>query len=354
MTARYIAYTLPFTQPILTSRGSMATKQGYYLVLSQDGATGIGECSYIAGLSIDDMSSYEAVLDAVCGEIDSHLAIFKSTGQIDRTLVHSHPSIAFGLETAILDWLHGGKREIIRGSTFYSGQAQIPINGLVWMGNPDYLLQQITGKSQAGWRCIKIKVGAIDFDTECDLIAGLRAKYASDKIEIRLDANGAFSPTDALARLHRLAQYDIHSIEQPIAAGQIDEMAALCRTSPIPIALDEELIGYTALPEQLLARIRPQYIILKPSLLGGMAASHRWIQAAERLGIGWWATSALESNIGLNAIAQWAWSLAPTLPQGLGTGGLYTRNIPSPLVADRGMLWYDTSRDWDVGTILQP
>ena len=356
--ASYKPYQLQFKKPVLTSRGSMAYKNGYYLIVEQEGTTGVGECSYIEGLSIDDLHSYTDELRSICEDIDDIAYEYYAHWRLPDGLVARYPSIAFGLETALLDLQNGGRHEIIADSAFYTGAQHIPINGLVWMGTEEFMQQQIEQKLAEGFRCIKVKVGAIDFDEECRLTAGIMTRYSREQIEIRLDANGAFTQSDVRDRLRRLAAYDIHSIEQPIKPQQYLLMHELCREAIIPIALDEELIGTYDLmiKTKLLETIRPQYIILKPSLLGGMAACDEWIDIAEQLGISWWATSALEGNIGLNAIAQWVAASSAVSPplgkareryQGLGTGALYTHNVTSPLLIDQGHLQYAPDGKWD-------
>ena len=357
ITARYSPYSLPFKTPVLTSRGSMTHKHGYIIQLEQKGITGTGECSYIEGLSIDSLSDYTAMLDIVSVHIDQIADVYYTKGILPAELLMRFPSIAFGLETALLDLANGGRHEIVKDSAFFKGQEDIPINGLVWMGTDVFMQQQIEQKLTEGFKCIKIKVGAIDFSEECRLIEGIRKNYGADRIEIRLDANGGFNEQNVRERLRMLAQYDIHSIEQPVKPQQYLLMRQLCAEKIIPIALDEELIGTDDknIKAKLLEMILPQYIILKPSLLGGFGASEEWIDLATTMKINWWATSALESNIGLNAIAQWAADLAPRLStkgrggvtvQGLGTGSLYTNNISSPLFIANGLLKYDVKREW--------
>ena len=245
------------------------------------------------------------------------------------------------MEQAFLS-LEAKQEGVLFPSPFTEGQVPIPINGLIWMGDKDYMQQQIREKLSQGFHCIKMKIGAIDFETEYQLLKNIRQEYAPSDIELRVDANGAFSPLEALEKLKRLADLQIHSIEQPIRAGQYEQMARLCEASPLPIALDEELIG-VACPErkkEILQWIRPAYIILKPSLIGGYRGSEEWIDLAEKQGIGWWVTSALEGNVGLSAIAQWTYTLKNPLPQGLGTGSLYTNNFPSSLEVKNGGLWW--------------
>ena len=268
--------------------------------------------------------------------------MFALTGKLNHDMLRPYPSMLFGLETALLSFERGGDQ--LFDTPFARGEEGIPINGLVWMGNYDEMLAQLESKMQEGFRCVKLKIGAIDFDKELDLIRHIRSAYTKEQIELRVDANGGFTPDDAMNRLEQLAKYDIHSIEQPIRQHQWPDMAQLCKNTPLPIALDEELIGVNivSMKEHLLDTIRPQYIILKPSLHGGMTGSREWIRMAKERGIGSWITSALESNVGLNAIAQFAsdvYGPAITMPQGLGTGMLFTDNIPMPLEIKGDQLW---------------
>ena len=362
MKCSFKKYQLTFKKPVLTSRGSMTHKNGYYITIENEGVRGIGECSYIEGLSIDRLDSFEAKLAEVCAAIEDMAAMPDSIGENTEELVDAlynteilpgdlasyYPSMLFGIETALLDLCNGGKHEIVRGSEFFAGKQNIPINGLVWMGSDEFMQQQIEQKLADGFRCIKIKVGAIDFAEECRLIENMRKRYNPEHIEIRLDANGAFTEKNVRERLRILSQYTIHSIEQPVKPQQYLLMHQLCGEQIISIALDEELIGtdQQEMRVKMLEMIRPQYIILKPSLLGGFASCDEWIDIADTLGINWWATSALEGNIGLNAIAQWAASKNTDMVQGLGTGGLYTDNIASPLYMESGHLKYDPSVAW--------
>jgi o-succinylbenzoate synthase len=356
MTASVHPYRLQFKKPVLTSRGSMDYKNGYYIIVENNGIRGIGECSYIEGLSIDRLDTFEKQLTDICSNIDKISDLYYEDSSIPHHLISEYPSIAFGLETALMDLRNGGKRLIIADSKFYQGNQDIPINGLIWMGDDDFMQQQIAEKLTDGFRCIKIKVGAIDFKEECRLIENIRKQYDASQIEIRLDANGGFNEQNVRERLKILSQYTIHSIEQPVKPQQYLLMRSLCMDNIIPVALDEELIGTdrTDFRIKLLETIRPQYIILKPSLLGGLAPCDEWIGIAEKLNVGWWATSALESNIGLNAIAQWAASAvsASTLTgtrsmyQGLGTGSLYVNNIASPLYIEAGHLKYNPAQKW--------
>lgn len=346
MKARHTQINLQFKFPAGTSRGVLLHKPSSFLVLEQDGFTGIGECSTIPDLSIDSMEFYEQKLNEVCKWINNG----NDPENIDLSVF---PSIAFGLETALLDLKANGSKKLFP-SDFIEGKTGIPINGLVWMGDKEFMQNQITEKIAAGYRCIKLKVGALDFETELEIIAGIRQHFSADEIGIRLDANGGFSADDALLKLEKLAKYQIHSIEQPIKQGQLYAMADICKHSPIPIVLDEELIGVKSIDKELIIRkIKPAYIILKPSLLGGFKQSEEWIRMAEKHQVKWWITSALEANIGLNAIAQWTYTLNSELPQGLGTGQLYHNNIPSPLEIRDAKLFYQTKNDWDISAILK-
>ncbi len=308
--------------------------------IQKDQQMGIGECALFRGLSHDDRPDYETVLQRLCIEIN------KSPSDLLKDLI-DYPSIQFGLEQALLSLKQRNKFELFP-SEFTQGKANISINGLIWMGDKDFMKKQIIEKLKDGFTTIKLKIGAIDFQTELNLIKLIRKEFNPDEIEIRVDANGAFLPHEALDKMKRLAEFNLHSIEQPIQQGQIESMAKLCRDTPLPIALDEELIGVVDydLKEQLIDIIKPQYIILKPSLVGGFKGSREWITIAEKYNIQWWITSALESNIGLNAIAQYTYKLKPTLPQGLGTGGLFNNNIEAPLEVVKGSLRYNTQLNW--------
>ncbi|MDA3942123.1 MAG: o-succinylbenzoate synthase [Bacteroidetes bacterium] len=325
--ANFQHHPMIFKRPAGTSRGVLLAKDSWLITLTDGNDTsryGIGEASIIPGLSIDPPEAVEAELTKLCKNIASYPVWLETHGT-------TFPAIRFALETALHDMNYGGN-QIFGETAFTKGEAGITINGLIWMGDAEFMKAQLLEKIKAGFNCIKLKIGALDFEKELALLASIRSKYDADEIEIRLDANGAFAPDKAMNKLEQLAQFNIHSIEQPIKAGQRHEMAALCERSPIPIALDEELIGIhqEAIPA-LLAAIKPQYIILKPSLIGGLEASEHWIEHAEKQNMNWWATSALESNIGLNAIAQWVYKKQNPLPQGLGTGQLFSNNIASPL-----------------------
>lgn len=314
--ASYEKYVLHFKKPAGTSRGYLDEKTSYFISVrdNEKAITGTGECSIIPGLSIDDLPDLEEKVKKACDEFNAQqeLTIPKS--------LETLPALHFAFETAILD-LKGGGKKILFDNAFSCGEEGIPINGLIWMSQPEEMWKQVQEKVTAGFNCIKLKVGALNLGDELGLLDRIRSTYGPD-LELRLDANGAFLPSEAETRLKQLAAYRIHSIEQPIKQGQWKEMARLCRNSPIPIALDEELIGITDPIQKstLLQEIKPQYIILKPSLIGGLKAANEWISLAENNHIGWWATSALESNIGLNAIAQWVAGKQSALPQGLGTG----------------------------------
>jgi len=334
--ASYQKYKLHFTQPVLTSRGAMPVKNGYFISVNNGTTTGVGECSFIEGLSIDDIQNYESTLRTLCNFITNEHPDLKL-----------FPSMRFGLEMAMRDLETGGKKLLFE-SYFTKGKRQIPVNGLVWMGKHDFMLQQIKQKLNDGFNCIKIKVGAINFDEEVSLLSFIRKKFPADLVEIRLDANGAFAFSEVFKKLDTLAQFQIHSIEQPIKHGQIEFMKNVCDHSPIPVALDEELIGvYGTVQDDILDMIKPAYIILKPSLLGGFKVCDEWIAKAEERNIKWWATSALETNIGLNAIAQWVFTKKNPMVQGLGTGSLYSDNISSPLYISNGTLGYNPALVWE-------
>ena len=355
--------TLHFKQPAGTSRGVYTTRHSYYLTLTSDelpGVEGVGECATLPDLSCDAKPEYAVTLRQVCQMVEQ-------MGRIPYDMIRAYPSITFGLETAFASFFDAAKKflEIVptegassssemlkqKGvsvsagmenltdlfdSPFGRGEEGITINGLVWMGTYEEMLARLEEKLQAGFHCVKLKIGAIDFFKELDLIKRIRDVYTQEQVELRVDANGGFLPENAMSQLEALAKYDIHSIEQPIKQHQWPKMAQLCRETPLPIALDEELIGVNvrSMKEALLDTIRPQNIILKPSLHGGIYGCNEWIQLANQRGIGSWITSALESNIGLHAIAHYAAKVyGPNveMPQGLGTGQLFTDNIPMPL-----------------------
>jgi len=338
--ASYHKYILNFKKPSGTSRGVLTEKETWFLVLEDDGKKGIGECGILRGLSCDDRPDYEEKLRWTCENI--HLG----KDQLWEKLIE-FPSIQFGVEMAFQS-LESENPFLLFPSKFTSGEQAITINGLVWMGDEVAMKQQISAKISEGFHCIKLKVGAIDFDKEMDLLRFIRANFDENIIEIRVDANGAFNENDALVKLNQLAGFKLHSIEQPIPKNHTDTMSVLCKSTPIPICLDEELIGVFTKEEKtaLLEKIKPQYIILKPSFVGGFRGTLEWIAIAEKLNIGWWITSALESNVGLNAIAQFTFLQNNLMPQGLGTGGLYTNNFDCPLEVFNGQLWYQKDKDW--------
>ena len=331
-----IPRTLHFKQPAGTSRGVYTTRRLWYLLVNNPdtGNLGIGECAPLPALSCDDIPDYEKILAGHCRETEA-------TGAINYEALRPYPSMLFGLETA-MQHLHAGNIRLWN-TPFSEGKQGIPINGLIWMGNFDEMYRRIEEKMRLGFRCIKVKIGAIEFEKELELLEHIRRHFSPEQIELRVDANGAFTPSDAPQKLEALSKFKLHSIEQPIRAGQWTAMGQLCAQSPFPIALDEELIGVNTLERkiELLETIRPQYIILKPSLHGGLKGAAEWISLASQRGIGYWITSALESNVGLNAIAQWCATLNPTLPQGLGTGLLFTDNISYPLHIQGDCLWFD-------------
>lgn len=341
MKANYHKYLLHFKRPSGTSRGIMTDKETWFIVLEQDGKKGIGECGILRGLSCDDRPDYEEKLKWTCANI--HLG-----KDLLWEALLEFPSIQFGVEMAFQS-LASETPYLLFPSDFTQGQKSIPINGLIWMGEESFMKEQIEEKLATGFRCVKLKIGAIDFDKELQLLRYIRANFSPEQVEIRVDANEAFDKNNALDKLIQLSEFKLHSIEQPIAKNNTDRMSELCKTSPFPIALDEELIGVFSASdkETLLQKIKPQYIILKPSFVGGFRGTQEWISLAEKHQIGWWITSALESNIGLNAIAQWTFLQHNLMPQGLGTGALYTNNFDCPLKVDQGQLWYDTNINWD-------
>lgn len=339
--ASYRKHILHFKSPSGTSRGVLKTKETWFLIIKEGETSGIGECGILRGLSYDDVPHYEEKLQWVCENIT--LGVDKLWEELKE-----FPSIQAGVEMAFIS-LAAQDSFTLYPSALTRGEASIDINGLVWMGDEAFMKDQIAQKLAQGFDCIKMKIGAIDFDDEYKLLVSIRKEYDASKITLRVDANGGFAFAKAPHVLSQLAALDIHSIEQPIAVQQWEEMRQLCKHTPIPIALDEELIGVLEREQkqQLLEKIKPQYIILKPSFVGGFKGSQEWIDIAESLQIGWWITSALESNIGLNAIAQWSYNIQAKGPQGLGTGSLYTNNIPSPLTVSEGKLLITPEKSWD-------
>lgn len=348
MRLAYCPYILDFKNPAGTSRGVLTTKPTCLLKLYDERnpeVFGLGEASVFPGLSPEANSTFEYKIV----ELLANVAIGRQT---DLT---AFSSIQLGFEQALRDFSSGGKRLYFQ-SPFVEGKSELLINGLVWMGNYDEMLARINEKIEAGFRCIKLKIGAIDWKKEVDLLSYIRSNFSQEELEIRVDANGAFTMEQALPRLNRLTSFGVHSIEQPIKA-HIDPtlMAFLCEVSPVPIALDEELIGVygSDRKREMLDIIKPAYIILKPSLCGGFTGAEEWISLAEERGIGWWITSALESNIGLNAIAQWAATLNNKMPQGLGTGNLYTNNFATPIFTEGEHLRYNAQTEIDYSYLNQ-
>lgn len=331
-TATFNQYILNFKQPSGTSRGILNTKETYFIEITEDNKKGIGECAIFRGLSFDDDDDYEAALEWACRNINL------SFEELQEELIN-HPSIIFGIEQALANL--DQEKDVYFPSDFTNGKDSIKINGLIWMGNADFMQSQIEEKLKDHFTCIKLKIG-VDWNSEKEVIQSIRNQFPKDQIELRVDANGAFSPEQAKLVLEELAELEIHSIEQPIQAGNWKAMAGLCKNTPTPIALDEELIGVLNIgsKKDLLTEIKPQYIILKPSLIGGFSGSDEWIDLAEKNNINWWVTSALESNIGLNAIAQYTYLKKNPMPQGLGTGGLFTNNFPSPLILKNDHLFF--------------
>jgi o-succinylbenzoate synthase len=342
MKATYQKYILEFKNPSGTSRGVLTQKETWFLILDNGVKKGVGECGILRGLSCDDRPDYEEKLKWVCNNITL------GKDKLWEFLIE-FPSIQFGVEMAFQS-LESNYPFVLFPSAFTNSQKSIPINGLIWMGEPDFMKHQIEEKIAAGYNCIKLKIGAIDFDKEMALLDYIRQNFSPATIEIRVDANGAFNENDALYKIKELSKYQIHSIEQPIAKNNIELMAELCKSSPIDIALDEELIGlfYYHDKAELVKKIKPKYLILKPSFIGGFRGTSEWIYIAEKNKIDWWITSALESNIGLNAIAQYTFLKENTMHQGLGTGGLFTNNFNCPLEVKSGQLFYNNDLNWDV------
>lgn len=334
-----------FEQPAVTSRGILLNKDVFFILLfdsKNPEVAGIGECSVFPGLSMDDVDGFEKKLNRVVEQIN--------LGRYNLKIpLHEWPSINFAVETALRDLENGGSK-ILYPSPFTRGNDAIKINGLIWMGNKKEMDQQIKEKLRNGFRCLKLKIGAIDFNDEYEILSYLRNNFKKEDMEIRVDANGAFSPKEAPDKINLLAELEIHSIEQPILPGQLEEMAVICEKSPIPVALDEELIGKYPIENklQLLKIIRPQYIVLKPGILGGIKACQEWIKLAYEMGIGWWITSSLETNIGLNAIAQWTYTLNNQMHHGLSTGSLFKNNIYCPLALNKEKLYYFPRKNWDL------
>jgi len=343
--AEFKRHDLKFINPAGTSRGILNVKPSWIIRIQDliSGFYGYGECSIIPGLSIDDPFLIEEEIEKICVYINEY-------GINKLSFSSTFPAIEFGFTIAIEDLKSGGKG-ILYPSEFTEGKQNININGLIWMGDKNFMLKQVKKKVNDGFSCIKIKIGAINFYEELEILKFIRLEFPHKNLEIRVDANGAFSPEEALEKINALSAFNIHSIEQPIMPGQYEAMKEICKKSKIPVALDEELIGVSDFKEKekILSLINPQYIILKPGLIGGFKKSEEWISLAKKYNIDWWITSALEGSVGLNAIAQWTYSLSTSLPQGLGTGALYTNNLSSPLSINCGELVFDPSysSDWN-------
>ena len=342
MKATYKKFTLDFIIPGTTSRGILNQKESWFIIIEKESQVGIGECSIINNLSLDDPALMDSKMKWLCENINEPLEIL-TNDLID------FPAIKFGLEMAMLA-LESKDKNILFPSNFTDGKEGIDINGLIWMGSIEFMKDQIDSKLNNGFTCLKLKIGGIDFENEYLLLKQLRQRYHQSDLEIRVDANGAFDMHDSLNILSRLSELKIHSIEQPIRQGQIDNMAFLCKNTPIPIALDEELIGINNLADkrEIINLIKPQYIILKPSLLGGFKSCNEWINVGISSDTEFWITSALESNLGLSAIAQWTFTLNNSLPQGLGTGTLFSNNFTSPLFIKNGKLHYNKINNWNL------
>jgi len=344
MRAIYFSHNLSFITPAKTSRDTLREKKSWFLILSDGQRFGIGECSIIPGLSIDNASKIDDVLTKLCHNLNDNT-------EIDKKIFNNFPAVQFAFETAKKSLISETPFELF-DSDFSKGIKGIDINGLIWISDMQNMRNQIDSKLSQGFSCLKLKIGAHDFSQEIDLLNTIRTRYSASDLEIRLDANGAFSKDNALEKLKKLSNFEIHSIEQPIMTNQWEFMSFLCEKSPIPIALDEELIGNNENKLSLLKNIKPKYIIIKPSLIGGLAESNGWIQLAEQNSIGWWATSALESNIGLNTISQWVSTKTCNIQQGLGTGNIYSNNIQTPLFVKNGKIFYGDSKQWNSSFFL--
>ncbi|SIN81827.1 o-succinylbenzoate synthase [Algoriphagus halophilus] len=348
----FIKRNLIFRFDAGTSRGVLKTKEVFWIKAfreSEPDLIGWGEAAPLVKLSPDDRPDFEQVLEKTLRDLEKESWSMEEASILEKVanlIPFELPSIRFGVETALLDLLNGGNQKIV-SNPFYEKGLPIPINGLIWMGSAEFMKQQIDEKLAQGFHCIKMKIGAIDFEKELELLHYIRSNYSASEISLRVDANGAFAPEEALSKLAALHQLDLHSIEQPIRSGQGEEMKKLCMASELPIALDEELIGVKD-KAGLLDQINPPYIILKPSLLGGIKETRAWISEAEKRGIGWWMTSALESNIGLNSISQLTSQYQPSIPQGLGTGKLFHNNLNSPLTVREGNIYYEVEVPWEL------
>lgn len=344
MKINYTKYQLHFNRPAGTSRGVYKSRWVWFVIIEDNDVKGTGECAPLPGLSAETPQEVEQLLNEICKNPDRFLQ--------NPALYQHISSVRFAIECALLDLHHGG-RGLLFSNDFSKGKKAIPINGLIWMGNMDFMQKQIDEKLEAGNRCIKLKIGALNFDDELLLLQKIRKRHSAKDLTLRVDANGAFAPKDAMRKLDQLSKHGIHSIEQPIAPGQWCELEQICKKTPLPIALDEELIGLINRQDKqnLLEQIKPQYLVLKPSLHGGISGCDEWIKWANKYNTGWWITSYLESNVGLNAIAQWTFSKNVRMHQGLGTGQLFTNNIDSPLEVRGENLWYNTEKDFELSLL---
>lgn len=348
-------HTLKFNFEAGTSRGTLSEKEIWIMrVHDQEtpGVFGYGECAPLIGLSEDNLEQIDDCIEIIKGQIRNSTIPKNKQHAFDMAIElvpRNFPALRFAIESALLDLMLGGKK-LIFNNDFYHGTKQLAINGLIWMGEKEFMVAQVDDKLNQGYTCLKMKIGAIDFEQECEILEYIRSKAGANELTLRVDANGAFQTAEALKKLKTLSEFDIHSIEQPIMRYQHESMFLLSQKSQVPIALDEELIGVHDISEKarLLDYIQPQYIILKPSLLGGFKSTEEWIELAQNMGVGWWITSALESNIGLNAIAQFTAGYNPVSHQGLGTGQLYENNIHSPLGVKNGFVSYNPSLQWDL------
>nr|WP_321452342.1 o-succinylbenzoate synthase [uncultured Carboxylicivirga sp.] len=339
--ADYTKHILEFNFPGGTSRGVLYEKPSWYIrIQDAEGNIGIGEISIIPNLSLDTEKVLDELLPEVCSNINTIVKDY-------QTRYLHLPALRFGIESA-LNNLGGNSAFLASDTSFTKGDDFIRINGLIWMGDIPNMNKQIEAKLEQGFTCLKMKIGALNFNDEITVLQSIRKRFSKEVLEIRVDANGAFTVEDAIDKLKRLAKLNLHSIEQPIKAGQWNQMGELCRQTPLAIALDEELIGVHKyeIRENLLDEIKPQYIILKPSLVGGFHSSKEWIQLAEKRKVGWWITSALEGNVGLSSIAQWTYTLKSVMPQGLGTGQVFKNNISSPLYLKGDKLFYNPTKEW--------
>lgn len=357
MKAVFKKHNLRFKFSASTSRGAINERSVWYLLLSdKTGKTGLGEAAPLSGLSVDSEIDFEENLQKIAKILEDYsINDFKTDPDLPNKLISRNlPSIRFAVEKALLD-LQSDREGILFKNKFTESKKKLPVNGLVWMGSYSYMKKQVEQKLSEGYRCIKIKVGAIDFDSECKLLHDIRKKYSADKIELRVDANGAFTESDIVYKLQELSGYNLHSIEQPVATSKKELMTELCKTSPVDIALDEQLIGVFGETQKraLLQSLKPKYIVLKPTLLGGFAETEEWIRIAKTLNIGWWITSALESNIGLNAIAQFTANFPVKMAQGFGTGQLYLNNASAPLSLKEGFMSFNPHQPLDLPKDLQ-